>query len=159
MKRFLLLIPFVLLSFSISAVAKDKHAPLPARLISAKTAYIDNQTNYSQVTDRAYDELTKWGRFKIVDSSQKADVVFRLTADTAPDTVTRTSTYDSSTQTWKYGTARTSGGTDVHFSVVDPANGDILWTASKEKPFHSQTREDIKELRKRIEEQEKEATQ
>ena len=44
--------------------------------------------------------------------------------------------------------------TPVLFSVRDQANNE-LWSVSKNKPFHSQTRLDIDEFKKRIEEQEK----
>jgi hypothetical protein len=124
-------------------------------VLSAKTVYIDNQSGYSQVADRAYDELTKWGRFKVVDSPTKADLVLRFTADTTPGSVGRTSTYDSKSNTWKYGTVRTGGDIDVHFWVLDPTSGDTLWSASKSKAFRSQSRGDIKELKSRIDEQEK----
>jgi hypothetical protein len=44
--------------------------------------------------------------------------------------------------------------TPVLFSVFDQTNNE-LWSASKNKSFHSQTRLDIDEFKKRIEEQEK----
>jgi hypothetical protein len=44
--------------------------------------------------------------------------------------------------------------TPVRFSVLDQTNNE-LWFASKNEPFHSQTRLDIAEFKKRIEEQEK----
>ena len=62
--------------------AKDQHAPLPASVIAAKTVYIDNQTGHAEITDRAYDALSKWGRFKILQNVKDADLVLRFTADT-----------------------------------------------------------------------------
>src|SRR5271165_3250917 len=62
--------------------AKDKHAPLPASVLAAKTVYIDNQTGHSEITDRAYDALSKWGRFKILKDAKDADLVLQFTADT-----------------------------------------------------------------------------
>jgi hypothetical protein len=44
--------------------------------------------------------------------------------------------------------------TPIVFSVRDQANNE-LWSVSKNKPLHSQTRLDIDEFKKRIEEQEK----
>jgi hypothetical protein len=63
--------------------AKDNYAPLPASVMAAKTIYIDNQTGQPEITDRAYDALTKWGRFKILQNAKDADAVLRITADTA----------------------------------------------------------------------------
>ena len=63
-----------------TCLAKDKHAPLPEMVVSAKTIYIDNQSGFANMGDRAYDELGKWGRFQIVDSADKADLVLLLSA-------------------------------------------------------------------------------
>jgi len=120
--------------------AKDKHAPLPASVIAAKTLYIDNQTGHAEITDRAYDELTKWGRFKIVKDAKDADLVIRFTADTKGRPNPPGNDIDMSP-------------TPVLFSVRDQTNE--LWSVSKNAPFHSQTRQDIDEFKKRIEEQEK----
>jgi hypothetical protein len=121
--------------------AKDKHAPLPASVIAAKTVYIDNQTGHAEITDRAYDALSKWGRFKILKDATGADLVLRFTADTKGRPAPPNNDIDVSP-------------TPVLFSVRDQANNE-LWSVSKDKPFHSQTRLDIDEFKKRLEEQEK----
>jgi hypothetical protein len=120
--------------------AKDKHAPLPASVLAAKTVYIDNQTGHSQITDRAYDALGKWGRFKIVKEAKDADLILRFTANTNGRPTPPNNDIDVSP-------------TPVVFSVCDQSNE--LWSVSKNQPFHSQTRLDIDEFKKRIEEQEK----
>ena len=121
--------------------AKDKHVPLPASVIAAKTVYIDNQTGHSEITDRAVDALTKWGRFKILTEAKDADLVLRFTADTKGRPPPPHNDIDVSP-------------TPVRFSVFDQTNNE-LWFATKNEPFHSQTRLDIAEFKKRIEEQEK----
>ena len=121
--------------------AKDKHAPLPASVIAAKTVYIDNQTGHAEITDRAYDELSKWGRFKILKDEKDADLVLRFTADTNGRPNPPGNDIDVSP-------------TPVHFSVRDQTNHE-LWSVTKNTPFHSQTRQDINEFKKRIQEQEK----
>jgi hypothetical protein len=121
--------------------AKDKHVPLPASVIAAKTVYIDNQTGHAEITDRAVDALTKWGRFKILKDAKDADLVLRFTADTNGRPTPPHNDIDVSP-------------TPVRFSVLDQTNNE-LWFASKNEPFHSQTRLDIAEFKKRIEEQEK----
>jgi len=121
--------------------AQDKRAPLPASVIAAKTVYIDNQTGDAQITDRAYDALSKWGRFKILKDAKDADLVLRFTVDTGGTPTPPHNDIDKSP-------------TPVLFSVRDQANNE-LWFASKNKPLHSQTQLDIEEFRKRIEEQEK----
>jgi hypothetical protein len=121
--------------------AKDKPAPLPASVIAAKTVYIDNQTGHAEITDRAYDALNKWGRFKILKDAKDADLVLRFTANTNGRPTPPGNDIDMSP-------------TPVLFSVRDQTNNE-LWSVSKDKPFHSQTRLDIDEFKKRIEEQEK----
>jgi hypothetical protein len=120
--------------------AKNKLPPLPASVIAAKTVYIDNQTGHAEITDRAYDALSKWGRFKILKDAKDADLVLRFTANTNGRPTPPGNDIDVSP-------------TPVVFSVRDQANE--LWSVSKNKPLHSQTRLDIDEFKKRIEEQEK----
>jgi hypothetical protein len=121
--------------------AADKFPPLPASVIAAKTVYIDNQTGYTQITDKAYEALTKWGRFTIVKDAKAADLVLRFTADTEGRPTPPGNNIDQSP-------------TPVLFSVRDQANTE-LWSISKNQPFHSQTTLDIDEFKKRVEAQAK----
>jgi hypothetical protein len=60
------LIPGLLLAvvaFTTAGVAKDKHLPLPPQIGLAKTVYIDNQSGFAKMGDRAYEQVTKWGRW------------------------------------------------------------------------------------------------
>jgi hypothetical protein len=57
-----------------------RHAPLPAKVLTAKTVYLDNKTGYEIFADRAYDEFAKWGRFRVVQSAKDADLVVLLSA-------------------------------------------------------------------------------
>ncbi len=61
------------------AQANDRREVVPAKVLSAKTIYVDNQTNDAEIQHDAYLGLSKWGRYDIVDSPQKADLVLRLT--------------------------------------------------------------------------------
>jgi len=61
------------------ALAKTPHAPLSPELMGAKTIFIENDSGNAAATDKCYDELSKWGRFKIVGSRDQADVVFQIT--------------------------------------------------------------------------------
>ena len=121
--------------------AADKYPPLPASVTAAKTVYIDNQTGHSQITDKAYEALSKWGRFKILQEAKGADLVLRFTADTAGRPTPPGNNIDVSP-------------TPILLSVRDQTNSE-LWSVSKNKPFHSQTTLDIDEFKKRVEEQAK----
>ncbi len=120
--------------------AADKYPPLPASVIAAKTVYIDNQTGYTQITDKACEALSKWGRFKIVKDAKDADLVLRFTADTEGRPTAPGNNIDQSP-------------TPIVFSVRDQTNE--LWSISKNQPFHSQTTLDIDEFKKRVEAQAK----
>jgi hypothetical protein len=87
---------FVLaLAMSTAAFAKGhKHTPLPAKVLSAKTVYLENKTGYEKFSDRAYDELEKWGRFRVVDSVKDADLVFLLSASVYHGGYVTSTSYD-----------------------------------------------------------------
>ena len=120
--------------------AADKYPPLPASVLAAKTVFIDNQTGFSQITDKAYEALSKWGRYKIVKDAKDADLVLRFTADTAGRPTPPGNNIDQSP-------------TPIVLSVRDQSNE--LWSVSKNQPFHSQTTLDIDEFKKRVEAQAK----
>jgi hypothetical protein len=121
--------------------AADKYPPLPASVTAAKTVFIDNQTGSSQVTDKAYAALSKWGRYKVVKDAKDADLVLRFTADTGGRPTPPGNNIDQSP-------------TPVVLSVRDQTNNE-LWNVSKNQPFHSQTSLDMDEFKKRVEAQEK----
>ncbi|HZR55699.1 MAG TPA: hypothetical protein VFA74_02410 [Terriglobales bacterium] len=66
----------VLVLLSSSAFAA--HEPLPPELLQAKTVNIQNYSGQASWADGCYDELQKWGRFKIVSNPKDADLIFRL---------------------------------------------------------------------------------
>ena len=80
----------ILLALSIAlstlAFAKEKqHLPLPSQIKSAKTIYIDNQSRYAELGDRAYEQLKKWGRWEVVADRQNADLILLLSAQEHDD--------------------------------------------------------------------------
>lgn len=143
----------IFLLLSAVAVAAD-HAPLPKKLFEAKTIYIDNQSGYAEIGDKCYQELKKWGRFTIIEDSEKADMVFWLGSSE------KQSGFSAYTQTYSNGAATTSISPDTTgktiLKAVDPKTGAVLWTDSRVwRGFHSATKGVVKDLRKRMEEQER----
>lgn len=65
---------------SLSVYAKDKYAPLPEKIMKARTVLILNRTPVPEISDKAYQELKKWGRFTVVEKIEDADLVLALTA-------------------------------------------------------------------------------
>jgi hypothetical protein len=117
----------------------EKYAPLPASVMSAKTVFIDNQTGHSEIADKAYEALSKWGRFTIVKDAKEADLVLRFTADTNGRPTPPGNNIDVSP-------------TPILLSVRDKSNAELL-NISKNKPFHSQTTLDIEDFKKRVDAQ------
>jgi hypothetical protein len=93
-----------LLLVSMTAFAKT-HAPLLSEVGVAKTIYIVNQTGYQKIADDAYDNFSKWGRYKVLSKKEGADlaavfildpnddqyIVMQVFSTTSPDAVFQTS--------------------------------------------------------------------
>jgi hypothetical protein len=125
--------------------AKDQHMPLPARILNAKTVYIENRSGSAAIGDSAYQELANWARFRVVNDRAQADIVFVLSGHR------------------EVVGAEKNGGPDVRFfsglQVTDANTGESLWADSRQAALlrKSAIKRAIDELRKRIEEQERPA--
>jgi len=64
-------------------LAASKTTPLPDKVFSAKSIYLDNQTGHQAVLDAATEEFNKWGRFAIAPSKDDADLVAAFTHSNA----------------------------------------------------------------------------
>ena len=140
-----------------SACFAYRHAPLPPALMSAKTIYIENNSGQAKLADRCYDELSKWGRFKILSDPKQADVIFQIGTHVRTYGYSGHSTTDSSGNSNTSLTEDSAGFTTI--SIVNPT-GQVLWSDTRRwgnlfTGFRSATREVINELRKRMDEQEK----
>jgi hypothetical protein len=150
LKGFLVVLILSTLSFG------GQHAPLPQTLMAAKTLYIENNSGNAKLADRCYDELSKWGRFRIVSDPKDADIVFQLGTHVQTYGYSGSSHSDDNGNTNTTLTADRAGFTTI--SVLDKS-GLVLWSDTRRwgnlfTGFKSATREVVKELRKRVEEQE-----
>jgi hypothetical protein len=134
--KFLLCILFILLlilSNPMAVQAKDKHAPLPSRVRSANTVYVDNQTTSAELQNVAYTELSKWARLQIVDSPRKADIVLRLSGGTSvrlvsgPENSHSAAAVVPAKQNWIDADSAVPEGF-TRISVIDPKTGNSLWS-------------------------------
>lgn len=142
--------------------AKEKHhLPLSPTITSAKTIYIDNQSGLAKLGDRAYEQLTKWGRWQVVPDRQNADLILLLSAHEYNGGYVGNTTGriddNGNIDATSSSTPVTVGYT--YITVVDPKTGDNLWSDSKRwgnlyTGFHSATKGLVDELMKRINEQE-----
>lgn len=144
----------VLLGTSVPLAAKDKHAPLPPQILTAKTIYIENH-GQAKIGDRAYEELQKWGRFKIVSSRESADIVLQLSDKPPQPSAGSVSTYDNKTGSWQYGTVNSVTPGITYISLIDAKSGELLFSDTKKGANKRAPGKMIDELQARIEEQEK----
>ncbi|GAC1632830.1 MAG: hypothetical protein NVS9B14_06550 [Candidatus Acidiferrum sp.] len=143
--------------FAVPVAALGEHAPLPPKVMQAKTVYIENHAGSARFADRAYDELKKWGRFKVVTDPKEADLVLLLTSREYI-VGSYTSGHLDESGYYSANTANTKVGR-TFLTILDPISGQEFWQDSKAwgnlfTGFHSATRALIGELRKRIQEQE-----
>jgi hypothetical protein len=156
----------VLLAFTIEIAAKDKHLPLPPQITAAKTVYIDNQSGLVKLGDRAYEQLTKWGRFQVIQNRKQADLIFLMSAKaydggyvTSGGGTTGTIDSNGNINTTNSPTYSQHVSANYTFlTVIDPKTGENLWSDSKKwgnlyTGFHSATKGLIDELMKRVNEE------
>jgi pimeloyl-CoA synthetase len=132
--------------------AKPKeHAPLPSRLFSAKTLFIENQAS-ANMADYAYDELKKWNRFEIVTDRTKADLILSLSTKMPEHTGGNVSVWNSN---GTYSSGHVSGGTPgyTYLTILDAKAGEPLYSDARRGIFGRVARNMIKDLQERIESQ------
>ena len=138
-----------------ACMAKTPHAPLSPKLLAAKTVYIENHGSAKQA-DKVHKELEQWGRFEVMDSSNKADIVLVISSTAGEHSSGKTRTYDPKANGgyggWKYGKVDSDSPSSAHLEIRDTKSGDTLYSDDRQE---SSTHKLIQELRKRIEEQEK----
>ena len=115
----------------------NKKSSLPDAVFFAKTIYVDNQANDAGLQHSAYMALERWGHFQVVEASNKADVVLRLTgssfvssapSDTPPDMSLKPA------RSPQGGEGLLPNGTAVapegftRLTLVDVKSGAILWS-------------------------------
>lgn len=88
----------LLFAVTIQLAAKAARDPLPAELLQAKTVYVEmgsfvpTKKNNDQGAGASYLDpckqvLEKWGRLKIVNDPQQADIIIRISSQRSTDSV------------------------------------------------------------------------
>src|SRR5580704_16770503 len=112
--------------------ANEKRGALPEKVLSAKTIYVDNQTTDAELQHDAYLGLNKWGRYEIVDSRQKADIVLRLSGSSIVKFAPGGD--PSATQNPKPVSEKSAAGEELappgstRLTLIDPKSGTTLWS-------------------------------
>jgi len=67
-----------LLFYFIPARLHSRPKPLPDAVAHAHTVFLENETGFNELQYTLVLELSRWGRFDLVDAREKADLVIRL---------------------------------------------------------------------------------
>jgi hypothetical protein len=142
---------FFILGLTPVSEAQDQKYPLPAKLLTAKLVYFDNQTGYAGVGDDTLRELDKWGRFHVVRRRDDAELIFVLSSESYLDDLSKPKGgFDPELLHLPHRPA------DAYLTVVDAVTGRKLWADSHAwggllTGFNSAGRRLVDKLRKRIE--------
>jgi hypothetical protein len=120
----------LLLLCSATATSQKTYAPLPDKVVAAKTVFFVNDTGTAKFGDALYRQLKDWKHWQIVTDREKADLILVLSQQ---DTVAGVISTASATSV-----GQTATGTGVavpvttqkwYLHVVDARTGEKLWTA------------------------------
>ena len=134
--------------------AAQAHEPVSAKIVSAKSVYLDNETGFEAVGVAAVTELKKWGRYKVITRRDKADLVFVLSAEPYdyPDPANKRQdgNFEGDPIRIHHRPAR------AYLTIAEPSTGEELWTDSRQwggllTGFNSAGRRLIVNLRKKME--------
>lgn len=125
-----------------NSAAQEQPAPAPAkptfispsqRLMNAKTVYLRNAGGSSIPFDVINGEFEGWGRFIVVDSPQKADLVVEVTSPEDTKASTSTGSHISASGTPEQTTTTTHeiGSDRVKMVVQDAKSHIVLWAGTQ----------------------------
>jgi outer membrane protein assembly factor BamB len=123
----------LLLLCALTAVAEEKiYAPLPEKIVTAKTVFFMNESGTARFGDDLYRQIKAWNRWDVVTDRGKADLVLVLSpSDTVPVVITTASATASGQSA--SGTRTTTAGNmqtqHWHLYVIDAKTGENLWRA------------------------------
>jgi len=140
------------------ARANEKRGALPSKVLSAKTIFVDNQANDAELQHDAYMALSKWGRYEIVDSPQKADLVLRLSGSSVVKLVPGSD--PSATPTPKP-VHESSSAEELappgctRLKLMDPKTGTMLWSEVRKTSNAQEKSKLVEGLHDAVDQQEK----
>ena len=122
-----------LLLCALTAVAEKKiYAPLPDKVVAAKTVFFINESGTARFGDDLYRQIKAWNRWDVVGDRGKAYLVLVLSPSDSVPVVITTSSATASGQSAS-GTTMTAAGEMQtqywHLYVLDARTGENLWRA------------------------------
>jgi len=130
-KRVIVLALVFVFGLGLPATAKPpKRHVLAAKLFAAKSVYFDNETGFAAVGADALRELKKWGRFRVVQNRERADLVFVLSSEEYSEDVGDlgpASKTDFEPDWFLHFHYRPA---NAYLTVIDTITGETLWAGS-----------------------------
>lgn len=142
--RSIIFLAMLFVAFSgFDAVAQDQTTSTPAkpafvspsqRLMNAKAVYVKNAGGSSIPFDVINGEFEGWGRFIVVESPEKADLIVEVTSpeDLKPATSTGSHISASGTPEQTTTTTREIGSDRVKMVVQDAKSHIVLWASTQQ---------------------------
>jgi len=135
---------------------------IPGKVLAARTIYVENRTSSAEIQNHVYLELAKWGRFQIVDSPKKADLVLRLSGSNMVTFVPageKTYIYDPAAGGRSLAMEEQIPGDLTYLTLIETKTGGTLWTEQR-KTRGTQAKQRILDgLREAVDQQEKRRTE
>jgi hypothetical protein len=98
---------------------------LPAAVTRAHTVFLENETGFNELQYAAILELSKWGRFDLMDSPEKAELIMRL--DNGKHVrVVPAGDFPSTSGTASANSNIPKGYTRI--SLIDPKTNSVVWS-------------------------------
>jgi outer membrane protein assembly factor BamB len=120
----------LLLLCALTVVAEQKiYAPLPDKVVGAKTVFFINESGTARFGDDLYRQIKAWNRWDVVTDRGKADLILVLSSsDTVPVVITTTTA--ASGQSASMTAAGNIQTQHWHLYVMDAKSGENLWRAA-----------------------------
>ena len=132
MRIHITLVGFLLLCAVMAVAAKKIYAPLPDKVVAAKTVFFINESGTARFGDDLYRQIKAWNRWDVVTDRGKADLILVLSpSDTVPvviTTVSATASGESASAT-RMTAAGNMQTQHWHLYVMDAKTGENLWRA------------------------------
>jgi hypothetical protein len=157
MKTFLsLAVAAVILTNSPVLEANKTYTPLPSIVLRGKTVFIENGTSDATLQHLVYMEIARWGRFRMAESRDKADVILAISGASSVRLV-EASEVSPGNLAEMYADTSTEPSVPVGFtriSVVDPKTGKALWFSQRKTDLSRSRTGFLDGLRDAMEQQE-----
>ena len=113
---------FTLLTRPVGAGPK----PLPESVVHAHTVFVENETGFHELQYALVLELSKWGRFEVAESREKADLVMRLDNGNHVRTVPEGQFPSGPMNAFTEPSEVPKGHTRI--ALLDPRDNSLLWS-------------------------------